>query len=83
MAHFAQMNGNAVGQIIVIANEVLNHKDFPESEPIGIAFCKSLYGEDTDWLQVSYNGNFRGMYPGSGMTYDSITDTFQSPNAEG
>ena len=76
MAHFAQMNGNTVGQVIVVNNETLEHKEFPESEPIGIAFCKSLYGEDTNWLQTSYNGKFRGTFAGAGMTYDATTDAF-------
>ena len=82
MAHFAQMNGNSVGSIIVVANEVLENKPFPESEPLGIAFCKSLYGEDTEWLQVSYNGNFRGSYPGPGMIFDGtnfVTFTEETP----
>jgi hypothetical protein len=45
-------------------------------EPIGIAFCKSLYGEDTEWLQTSYNGNFRGKFAGNGSVYDPIKDEF-------
>lgn len=79
MAHFAQMNGNTVGQVIVVNNETLENKEFPESEPIGIAFCKSLFGDDTDWLQTSYNGNFRGRYAGAGMTYDKDKDEFTVP----
>jgi hypothetical protein len=76
MAHFAKMNGNIVEQVIAINNEVLENKPFPESEPIGIAFCKSLYGEDTEWLQVSYNGNFRGRYAGAKSIYDPELDEF-------
>ena len=59
MAHFVRMNGNACGDVIVVNNEVLENKPFPESEPIGIAFCKSLYGADTEWLQTSYNSKVR------------------------
>lgn len=70
MAHFVQMNGNTCGQVIVVNNEVLENKEFPESEAIGIAFCKSLYGEDTEWLQTSYNGNFRGKLASSGNKFD-------------
>jgi hypothetical protein len=76
MAHFVQMNGNTCGQVIVVNNEVLENKPFPESEPIGIAFCKSLYGEDTEWLQTSYNGNFRGRYAGIGSIYNPELDEF-------
>jgi hypothetical protein len=76
MAHFAQMNGNTCGQVIVVNNEVLENKPFPESELIGIAFLKSLYGSDTEWLQTSYNANFRGRFAGSGSIYDPIKDEF-------
>jgi hypothetical protein len=76
MAHFVEIKNNVVQQTIVVNNEVLENKEFPESEPIGIAFCKSLYGEDTEWLQTSYNSNFRGRYAGSGMIYDPIADEF-------
>lgn len=76
MAHFAKMENNIVREVIVIDNEVVENKSFPESEPIGIAFCKSLYGEDTEWLQTSYNASFRGKYAANKDTYDAATDTF-------
>jgi hypothetical protein len=76
MAHFARIENNNIREVIVINNEALENKPFPESEPIGIALCKSLYGFDTDWLQTSYNKNFRGKFAGVGMTYDPATDTF-------
>jgi len=76
MAHFVRVENKIVREVIVVNNEVLENKPFPESEPIGIAFCKSLYGADTEWLQTSYNGNFRGRYAGSGSIYDPIKDEF-------
>ena len=76
MAHFAQVKDNVVQQVVVVNNDVLENKPFPESEPIGIAFCKSLYGEDTEWLQTSYNKTFRGRYAGTGSIYDPIKDEF-------
>ena len=79
MAHFARVENDTVREVIVINNEVLENKAFPESEPIGIAFCKSLYGEDTEWLQTSYNGNFRGRYAGAGYFYDAQLDEFTYP----
>jgi hypothetical protein len=82
MAHFAKIENNVVTQVIVVNNEVLENKAFPESEPIGIAFCKSIYGSDTEWLQTSYNSNFRGTYAGSGMTYDPVLDIFTTPTVE-
>jgi hypothetical protein len=82
MAHFARVQDNIVIEVIVINNEVLENKDFPESEPIGIAFCKSLYGADTNWLQTRYNANFRGAYAGSGMIYDSELNEFKYPTVQ-
>jgi hypothetical protein len=76
MAHFVQMYGNDCGQVIVVNNEVLENLPFPESEPIGIAFCKSLFGEDTEWLQTSYNSNFRGRYAKIGSIYNPELDEF-------
>jgi hypothetical protein len=78
MAHFVRIEDNIVRDVIVVNNEVLENKPFPESEPIGIAFCKSLYGEDTEWLQTSYNATFRGMYAGIGYIYDPVEDVFKS-----
>ena len=78
MAHFAQLDeNNKVINVIVVNNEVLENKPFPESEPIGIEFCKSLYGADTNWLQTSYNNNFRKRYGGIGMFYDTERDVFR------
>jgi len=82
MAHFCRVEDNVVREVIVVNNETLENKEFPESEPIGIAFCKSLFGEDTEWLQTSYNSNFRGRYAGVGMTYDPVKDEFVVPSAE-
>ena len=79
MAHFAKIEDNIVREVIVINNEVLENKPFPESEPIGIALCKSLYGADTEWLQTSYNNSFRGAYAGYGMIYNPELDIFTSP----
>ena len=84
MAHFAKIDSNnKVEQVIVVNNETINNLSFPESEPIGIAFCKETFGEDTNWLQTSYNGNFRGHFAGSGMTYDAVNDVFVAPTIEG
>ena len=82
MAHFAKLNSdNVVEQVIVVNNEVLHDDKGVEQESIGIAFCQSLFGSDTNWVQTSYNGNFRGRYAGTGMTYDPIKDEFIAPEA--
>ena len=82
MAHFAKINSdNVVEQVIVVNNETLENKDFPDSEAIGVAFCKSLFGNDTEWKQTSYNANFRGSFAGIGMKYNPIKDEFTAPDS--
>ena len=70
MAHFAQVTNNIVNEVIVVANDDCNNLPFPESEPVGQAFIASL-GIVGEWLQTSYNGNFRGTYAGIGFIYDA------------
>lgn len=71
MAHFARLDeNNLVTEAIVVANAVVNDLPFPESEPVGVEFCRSLYGQDTNWAQTSYNASFRYNYAGIGYTFD-------------
>ena len=70
MAHFAKVEDGIVRQVIVVNNEVLKDKKGKEQEFIGIAFCKSLFGNDTEWVQTSYNSTFRGKYAGSGDAWN-------------
>jgi hypothetical protein len=53
-----------------------------ENEDLGIKFCKYLYGEDTLWVQTSYNHRFRGRYAGVGYTYYKDADVFAAPKPE-
>lgn len=79
MAHFAQLDDNSiVTQVIVVANDELL-LDGVESEVKGILFCKSLFVEDTKWVQTSYNGTIRKNYAGIGYTYDATRDAFIAP----
>jgi hypothetical protein len=79
MAHFAKVdNDNIVEQVIVVANSDCGDLDFPESEPVGQAFIASL-GIAGEWLQTSYNGNFRGRYAGIGYSYNKDSDSFVAP----
>jgi hypothetical protein len=57
MAHFAELdeNNTVLRVIIVHNNDCL--KDGKEDEAAGIAFCQSLFGANTRWVQTSYNGN--------------------------
>lgn len=79
MAHFARVEDNIVREVIVINNAVITDENGQEQESLGVDFCKSLYGEDTEWLQTSYNGSFRGVYAGVGMHYDPELDEFVAP----
>jgi hypothetical protein len=78
MAHFAKMTGNLVEQVIVVSNDDVDNLPFPESQPVGQAFIKSI-GLDGYWLETSYNNNFRGTYAGVGFTYDASLDIFVAP----
>lgn len=81
MAHFARIENNVVKQVIVIANDDCGGGDFPQSEPIGQQFISSL-GLLGQWLQTSYNNNFRGAYAGIGYTYKPDIDEFVAPIIE-
>ena len=73
MAHYALVNNGLVGNVITIANEAIDDLPFPESEPVGVAFIATLpdlAAQAGTWWQCSYNGNFRGVYPGMGFTFD-------------
>jgi hypothetical protein len=80
MAYFAQLDdASLVINVIAVNNDTIDNLPFPESEPIGVAFCQSLYGSDTVWKQTSYNNNFRKNYAGFGFTYDFVLDAFIPP----
>ena len=80
MANFAQLNEKyIVTQVIVVNNETIDNLPFPESEPMGVAFCQSLLGPTTNWKQTSYNASFRKNYAGIGYTYDPALDAFIPP----
>ena len=80
MAHFAQLDENNIALlVIVVSNNDINNLPFPESEPIGVAFCKSLFGQDTNWAQTSYNASFRYNYAGIGYLFDATAGAFIPP----
>ena len=87
MAHYAQLDENStVLTIVVIADSDTLDGDGNESEAVGIAFCKSLWGSDTNWKKTSYNTRanvhlasgtpFRKNYANIGGVYDSVRDAF-------
>lgn len=78
MAHFAQIVGDKVVRVIVVSNDTLGNHPFPQSEAVGVVFCRSLYG-DTTWKQTSYSASFRKNFAGPGYTYDAQRDAFIPP----
>lgn len=79
MAHFACIDSdNIVQEVLVVNNQVITDESGVEQEALGQAFIASL-GLGGTWLQCSYNGNFRGIYPGVGYGYDPVADVFTAP----
>ena len=72
MAHFAKIENSIVREVIVLSNDVA------PDEATGLAFIASI-GLSGEWVQTSYNANFRGKYAGIGDTYDAVNDVFVSP----
>ena len=82
MAHFAELDkDNKVIRVIVVHNNEIIDQNEQEQEELGIKFCQSTFGPDTNWKQTSYNGNFRKNFALSGYIYDSQKDAFYSLEA--
>lgn len=80
MAYFAQLDdASVVLQVLAVNNDTIDNLPFPESEPVGVAFLQSLFGDTTVWKQTSYHANFRKNYAGIGFTYDPVLDAFIPP----
>ena len=65
MSHFAEINKNGIVQRVIVAEQ-----DFINSGVVGDSF---------NWVQTSYNNNFRKNYAGKGYTYDKTKDAFIAP----
>ena len=65
MSHFAEINSDNIVQRVIVAEQ-----NFINS---------GLVGDSFNWVQTSYNGNFRKNYAGSGYTYDKVRDAFIAP----
>jgi hypothetical protein len=76
MAHFAKIENNIVIDVVVVNNNELL-VDGIEQEQKGVEFCQSLFGGE--WIQTSYNNNFRKQYAGIGFTYNADADQFVAP----
>ena len=71
MAHYARVQGSIVVDVHAVNNAVITNPDGVEVEALGQAFLSELWGGDPiDFVQCSYNGTFRGAYPGVGYTWN-------------
>jgi hypothetical protein len=79
MAYFAKLSSNnEVITVISVSNNDIQNLPFPESEPVGVAYIHSIFGEEPGftWKQTSYNNNFRKRYAMIGGVYDADNDGF-------
>ena len=80
MAHFAYVVDGIVQRVEVIDNSVIIDENSVEQEALGQEFLANLYGLSAEnFIQCSYNGNFRGIYPGIGYQYREDLDAFIPP----
>ena len=75
MAHFARIENGIVVEVIVVNNEILLDENGVEQESLGADFCTELFSGQ--WIQTSYNGNFRNRYAGVGDLYNETDDIFE------
>lgn len=88
MAHFAIVK-KSTGEVIrvdVVDNVKLHDEKGVEQEAKGALHLKKVYSrltdfsiEEVDFIQTSYNGNFRKNYAAIGDTYDAGKDAFIKP----
>lgn len=72
MAYFAKLDAsNTVIDVIAVNNSDISFLPFPESEPVGRTFLRSIFPEvpETAWVQTSYNNNFRVRYAVIGANF--------------
>ena len=80
MAHYAYVVEGLVEGVYVLANPVITDSEGVEQEALGQEFLANLHGLVAEnFIQCSYNANFRGIYPGVGYSYDPLTDVFTAP----
>ena len=65
MSHYAEINSDNIVQRVIVAEQ-----NFINSGAVGDNF---------NWVQTSYNSNFRKNYAGAGYTYDKTRDAFIAP----
>ena len=71
MAHFAEIDENNIVKRVLVVHNSLEHR--------GADFLANDLGLGGNWIQTSYNHNFRKQYAGIGFTYDADADVFIAP----
>jgi len=79
MAHFAEVKDGIVQRVIVISDRDAPNPAPDSSEPLGQAFINNTLKLPGEWIQTSYNNNFRAHYAGIGYIWDSENEVFYSP----
>tara|TARA_Y100001951_G_C11047681_1_gene133852 strand:+ start:206 stop:514 length:309 start_codon:yes stop_codon:yes gene_type:complete len=64
VSHFAEIKDGVVQRVIVAEQDFIN---------------SGKVGELSNWVQTSYNNNFRKQFAGVGYTYDETNDIFVIP----
>jgi|TARA_Y100000310_G_C20602808_1_gene773947 hypothetical protein len=64
MSHFAEISGSDN----TVVRTIVAEQDFINSGAVGDSF---------NWVQASYNGNFRAIFPSIGDVYDKERDIFR------
>jgi hypothetical protein len=70
MAHFAKIENDIVTQVIVIDDSIQN---------FGQTWINDHLNLDGEWIQTSYNNNFRANFAGIDYRYDRENDVFIAP----
>ena len=79
MAHFAELDSNNVVLRTIVVSDANTSSDGVEKEEIGVAYCKSVFGEDTVWKQCSRSMRIRKVFPSPGAIYSDELDIFHNP----
>ena len=80
MAHFAELDSNNIVQRTIVVSNANTSSDGVEKEEVGVAYCKSVFGEDTIWKQCSRSMRIRKIFPAPGCIYNEELDIFHNPS---
>ena len=82
MAHYARVNqDNIVTYVARVSNDIIVDINGVEHEEWAYGHLYQTIPDSMgdDWVQTSYNDNFRVRYAGVGYTYDRTLDAFIPP----